>query len=282
MDFLIVFDSADRSAAEDLRTALEDAGTSCLLRPSAKVGQTTTANPLSRMMSESEVVALLVSDRGGAAFWQQHDIAAIRSLLAIGSQANSVVLVLVSGTPRSVLPPDLKSATTYETDGAGWETIAADLLAATRSTKRPATVMIGHSMAIVDDIWDDLQTASTGQPDPGSSGYRQLFETEGNDLVISSHGEELQRITPKEYQERLTPGQLEDVARIEKSMEINLAAWKSVYPTRAVREADGVLFVRIKNALGEDLDRVRHLLQDSGFYLDDHYLGVREALRSNA
>jgi hypothetical protein len=47
-------------------------------------------------------------------------------------------------------------------------------------------------------------------------------------------------------------------------------------------EADHTLFVRVKNALGENLHRVRHLLEDSGFWLDDHYRGVRNALRSNA
>jgi hypothetical protein len=52
-----------------------------------------------------------------------------------------------------------------------------------------------------------------------------------------------------------------------------------VYPTRAVN-ADHALFVRVKEALGEDLDAVRHVLEDSGFWLDDHYRGVRQALRS--
>jgi hypothetical protein len=136
-------------------------------------------------------------------------------------------------------------------------------------------------MAIVDEIWDDLVTAGMSEPAP-SRGHRQLFETVGDQLVVSSHGQELERITPNEYEQRLTPGQLDDVSRIEKSMEINLAEWKRVYPTRAVNTADGASFLRVKNALGEDLDRVRHLLADSGFWLDDHYLGVRDALRSNA
>ena len=282
VDFLIVYDSADRGAAEGLRTALENNGASCLLRAPDGVGRATATNPLNRMMSESRVVVLVVSDHGGPAFWQQDDVATIRSLLAAGSQANRIMLVLVSGTARSVLPHDLASVTAYAAGGTGWEAVATDLVVEARSAGRPATVMVGHSMAIVDDIWDDLMTASTGKPSPAPDSHRQLFETEGDDLVVSSHGEVLKRITPDEYEQQLTPGQLEDVARIEKSMEINLAEWKRVYPTRAVNAADHALFIRVKNALGEDLDGVRRLLKHSGFWLDDHYLGVLDALRSNA
>ena len=85
-----------------------------------------------------------------------------------------------------------------------------------------------------------------------------------DDLVVSSHGVELQRITRDDFNERLTPAQLEDVARIEKSMEINLAAWKRLYPTRAVNAADHELFVRVKDALVEDLDGVSRLLFAGG------------------
>ena len=140
--------------------------------------------------------------------------------------------------------------------------------------------MLGHSMAIIDAIWDDFQTAGTDQLPPDPASYRQLFENEGNDLVVRSHGQALQRITPEEYEDQLTSGQLEDVSRIEKSMEINLAEWKRVYPTRAVNPADRELFVSVQNAMGEDLEAVRHLLEASHFWLDDHYLGIRDALRS--
>lgn len=279
VDFLIVYDRAARSAAEHLRTALENDGASCLLRAPNDVGQATPTNPLNRIMSESSVVVLVVSERVGPAFWQQDDIATIRKLLANGSQANRIVLVLVSGTARSFLPRDLASATVYEAGAGGWAAVAKDLAAETRSAGRPATVMVGRSMAIVDNIGEDLWTASPGQAFLAPDSRRQLFETVGDDLVVRSHGEVLERITPEEYEQRLTPGQLEDVARIEKSMEINLTEWKRVYPTRAVNEADHALFVRVKVALGEDLDAVRHLLEDSGFWLDDHYRYVREALR---
>lgn len=282
VDFLIVYDRADQGAAESLRTALEKDGASCLLRAPDNVGQAAATNPLNRIMSESSVVVLVVSEHAGPAFWRQEDIATIRKLLANGSQANRIVLVLVNGTTRRVLPVDLGSATAYDVGATGWAAVATGLVAETRAADRPATVRVGHSMAIIDDIWDDLVRTGTGQPPPIPDSYRQRFETVGDDLVVRSHGTVLQRITPDEYEQRLIPGRLEDVARIEKSMEINLAAWKRVYPTRAVNAADHALFIRVRNALGEDLDAMAQLLMDSGFYLDDHYIGVREALRSSA
>jgi hypothetical protein len=281
VDFLIVYDRADRSAAGDLRAALENDGASCLLRASDGVGQATPTTPLNQVMRESSVVALVVSERAGPAFWQQNDIATIRKLLADVNRANRIVLVLVSGTARSVLPPDLASATAYDAGASDWAAVVRALAAEAPSAGRPATVSAGRSMAIIDAIWDDLERARTGQPPPAPDSYGQRFETEGDDLVVRSHGQVLERITPDEYEQRLTPGQLEDVARIEKSMEINLAEWKRVYPTRAVNAADGALFVRVRDALVEDLDAVSHLLQVSGFWLDDHYIGVRGVLRSS-
>jgi hypothetical protein len=279
VDILIVYDPGDRPAAEDLRTALENNGASCLLRVPDSVDRGPVTNPLSRMMTESGVVVLIVSARVGPAFWQQDDVATISRLLVDGSLANRIALVLASGTNRSALPHELGSAETYDA-GAGWASVATKLISDARSAGRPATVMVGRAMSIVDDIWDDLTRTSTGQPAPDRH-HGQQFETVGDDLVVSSYGQVLERITPGEYEQRLTAGQLEDVTRIEKSMEINLAAWKRVYPTRAVDPDDHTLFVQVKNALGEDLDGIRHLLVDSGFWLDDHYISVRNALRSD-
>jgi hypothetical protein len=282
VDFLILYGPADRGAAQDLRTALEDDGASCLMRASDGGGQATVTNPLSRMMSEAGVVVLIVSHRGGPAFWAQEDVATVRSVLADGSQANHIAIVLDATTARSVLPHDLASATAYDAGATGWAAVATNLTADAREASRPATVMVGNSMSFVNEIYDDLMSANTGQPAPDRDSHDQLFEPAGDDLVVRSHGQVRTRITPDEYEQRLTPGQLEDVARIEKAMEINLAEWKRVYPTRAVNAADHALFVRVKNALVEDFDSLRHLLEDSGFWLDDHYLSVREALRSAA
>lgn len=231
-------------------------------------------------MSEAGVVVLVVSDKGAPAVWQQDDMSTIHDLLAGGNHANRIVLVVASGTARSVLPADVASATAYEAETAGLTAVAAEIAAEARSAGRPATVMVGRMMAMIDDIWNDME-AARGQPPTVPAGHGQRFETLGEDLLVTTHGD-LRRITPDEYRQQLSSGQLDDVARIEKSMEINLSEWKRVYPTRAVNPADHVLFVRVKEALGEDLEGVIRLLGSAGFYLDDHYLGVREALRSNA
>ena len=94
VDFLIVYDRVDRGAAEALRTALEDNDASCLLRASDGANQVISTHPLNQMMSQSSAVVLLVSERAGPAFWQQDDVATIREMLASGSQANRIVLVL--------------------------------------------------------------------------------------------------------------------------------------------------------------------------------------------
>src|SRR5687768_8778930 len=98
VDILIVYDPGDRHAAEDLRTALENNGASCLLRVPDRVNQGPVTNPLSRAMRESGVVVLIVSARVGPAFWQQDDVATISRLLVDGSLANRIALVLANGT----------------------------------------------------------------------------------------------------------------------------------------------------------------------------------------
>ena len=281
VDFLIVYDRVDRGAAEALRTALENNDASCLLRASDGANQAISTHTLNQMMSQSSAVVLLVSERAGPAFWQQHDVATIREMLASGSQANRIVLVLVSGAARSALPRDLASATAYDAGADGWVVVSADLAAGTSSAGRPATVSFGRSLAIAEDIWDELKRTGSTQPSYNPDSYSQRYEVVDDDLVVSSHGVELQRITRDEFNERLTPTQLEDVARIEKSMEINLAAWKRVYPTRAVNAEDHELFVRVKDALGEDLDAVSRLLFAGGWHLEDHYVAIREAIRSS-
>jgi hypothetical protein len=281
VDFLIVYNPVDRGAAEALRAALESNGASCLLRASDGADQASPAYPLNQIMSQSSAAVVLVSERAGPVFWQQGDVATIRKLLSIGSRANRIVLVLVSGTARSALPRDLVSVTAVDAGTAGWAAVAADLTAEKRAAGRPATVSIGHSLAFIDDIWDGMMKTRDAQPPPVPD-FGQRYEVVDDDLVVSSHGEVLHRITPDKYKERLTPSQLEDVARIEKSMEINLAAWKRVYPTRAVNPADHAVFVRVKEALVEDLDAVERLLIVGGWYLDDHYVAVRDTLRSRA
>jgi hypothetical protein len=62
-------------------------------------------------------------------------------------------------------------------------------------------------------------------------------------------------------------------------MEINLAAWERAYPHRALSPEDRAIADRTLDAMGEDLASVLDLVEQSGFYLDDHYQSVRYALR---
>jgi len=62
-------------------------------------------------------------------------------------------------------------------------------------------------------------------------------------------------------------------------MELNLAAWEDASRNRAQTASDQEIADRAITAMGEDLDLVLYLLEQSGFFLDDHYRRVRDVLR---
>ncbi len=115
--------------------------------------------------------------------------------------------------------------------------------------------------------------------------YRMKIEKEGDALVSKNQGVVMQRITFADF-EKLPDDVLLHIKTLERSMQNYYAIWSAVYPTLSL-EIDPVKKVKIELSLRQevlsmknDLERILKFLEDCGFWLDDHYLGIRDTLKN--
>lgn len=115
--------------------------------------------------------------------------------------------------------------------------------------------------------------------------YRMKIEKEGDALVSKNQGVVMQRVTFDDF-EKLPDDVLLHIKTLERSMQNYYAIWSAVYPTLSL-EIDPVKKIKIELALKQeilamknDLERILKFLEDCGFWLDDHYLGIRETLKN--
>ena len=95
----------------------------------------------------------------------------------------------------------------------------------------------------------------------------------------------IQRITFADFV-KLPEDVLLHIKTLEKSMQNYYTIWSAVYPTLSL-EIDPVKKIKIELTLKQeilamknDLERILKFLEDCGFWLDDHYLGIRETLKN--
>jgi hypothetical protein len=115
--------------------------------------------------------------------------------------------------------------------------------------------------------------------------HRMKIEREGDTLVSKDHGHVRQRITFSDF-EKLPGDVLMHIRTLERSMQNYYAVWSAVYPTLSL-ETDPLKKAKIEISLKQevmamknDLERILKFLEDCGFTLDDHYLGIRDTLMS--
>lgn len=151
------------------------------------------------------------------------------------------------------------------------------------------TTAIGAATAaveLIDKMADQIDRFITKKPEPEvPEEHRRKFEKEGDTIVSKFHGKVQQRITAQDLQ-KLPEATLRHVQVLEKSMENHYAVWAVVYPQLATM-VDPIAKAKIEQQLKEiikemkgDLVGILEFLEQAGFYLDDHYIHIRNVVES--
>jgi len=103
--------------------------------------------------------------------------------------------------------------------------------------------------------------------------------------VSRRHGIVEQRIDGDQLQ-KLPDNMLSHIKTLEKSMQNYYAIWSSTYPQLPLL-SDPVQKAKVEAALRQevlamknDLERILKFIEKCGFWLDDHYLEIRDALEN--
>jgi len=140
------------------------------------------------------------------------------------------------------------------------------------------------AVGLVDKIWDEVErfTSKHSETDIPRE-HRQKIQKEGDAIVSRIHGQVYQTITAQDL-EKLPEATLRHIKVLEQSMENHYAVWASVYPQIALAIdpiAKAKTEIQLKDiivGMKADLDGVLDFLQQSGLYLDDHYMHIRSVV----
>lgn len=155
----------------------------------------------------------------------------------------------------------------------------------------PATITAAISAAaagvgLIDKIADQIDRFVTKRPKPAvPKEHRMQIAKEGDALISRVHGVEYQRITAADLQKLPAPT-LKHVQVLEQSMENHYAVWAAVYPKLALAVdpiAEAKTEQQLKTviaAMKGDLVGILEFLESAGLQLDDHYLHVRDVVKS--
>jgi len=140
------------------------------------------------------------------------------------------------------------------------------------------------AVGLVDKIWDEVErfTSKHSETDIPRE-HRQKIQKEGDAIVSRIHGQVYQTITAQDL-EKLPEATLRHIKVLEQSMENHYAVWASVYPQIALvidPIAKAKTEIQLKDiivGMKADLDGVLDFLQQSGLYLDDHYMHIRSVV----
>lgn len=137
------------------------------------------------------------------------------------------------------------------------------------------------AIELFDKMADQIERFITKRPTPDvPKEHRLKIEKSDADIVASSHGQVVQRITAQDLV-NLPPGQLQHIKVLEQSMENHYAVWSQVYPQLALMDSP-VQKARVEQRLRGivvgmkgDLEGILSFLESCGIHLDDHYMHIR-------
>jgi hypothetical protein len=237
---------------------------------------------LKRALAASRLVAVLVSKHSDNAFYLQEEVAIAICLHRKDPDAFRVIPVLTQDAEREHLPYGAFSLHALHVDERGWPPVAGAIHAVlVTMPARSAAISLANSVRIVDEVWAGLEPALTDKDRRLPGQFRMRVATDGADLVsVRGDGGPQQRVARKELDERLSEEALEHLRVLERSMEVNRALWQAKYPDRVLDRRSRRAANEAADALAEDLTGVLDLVEQSGLYLDDHYLEVRQIAKN--
>jgi DNA polymerase I-like protein with 3'-5' exonuclease and polymerase domains len=139
------------------------------------------------------------------------------------------------------------------------------------------------SVGLIDKV-TDTYLKFRGQESPVAKEHKAkiVAGSDGISLVRLEHGAEIQRVTYEELTKKLTPSDLSYVRALESSMNTHKTIWESAYPSLA-SEVNPVAKAKIQVQLDavatdmeKDLKRILTFVENTGLYLDDHYIAVKD------
>jgi len=140
------------------------------------------------------------------------------------------------------------------------------------------------AVGLIDKIWDQVERVTSGSSEGDiPREHRQKIQKEGDAIVSRIQGQVYQTITAQDF-EKLPEADLEHIKVLEQSMNNHYAVWASVYPQLALAVdpiAKAKTEAQLKGVVVEmkkDLTAVLDFLQQSGLYLDDHYMRIRNVV----
>ena len=142
-------------------------------------------------------------------------------------------------------------------------------------------------VGLIDKIWDQIDRFLEGRSATSlPKEHRQKIEREGDAIVSKKpDGTVCQRITAEDLKS-LPESTLRHVKVLEQSMENHYSIWATVYPqlalaTDLITKAQNEQ--RLKSIIVDmksDFDGILQFLLDSGLHLDDHYMHIRNVIKS--
>lgn len=141
-------------------------------------------------------------------------------------------------------------------------------------------------VGLIDKIADQIDRFMTKTPEPAvPNEHRLKIEKEGDAIVSKYDGQELKRITAQDLQ-KLSEATLRHIKVFEQSMENHYSIWAAAYPQLALA-VDPIAKAKTEQQLRGivagmkgDLEGILRFLEDSGLHLDDHYMHIRDVVRS--
>lgn len=144
---------------------------------------------------------------------------------------------------------------------------------------------VGAAVGVVDKIAGQVRKFLEKRPDsepeaPPSSEIKVVNQS----LVVKAQGKTIQTITAAELT-KLPQQQLQYVKALEAAMDNHFAVWTAVYPELALKS--GIERAKLNQelkqvlvAMKSDLEGVLSFLETCGVRLDDHYLHIRQLVKS--
>ncbi|BDT67610.1 hypothetical protein os1_17870 [Comamonadaceae bacterium OS-1] len=159
------------------------------------------------------------------------------------------------------------------------------------STLEIAAVLAATKNAV--DIFDKISgqikgvlTKGPKEPEGGDDRWRYKVKADDKQITVKQDGHTIQTLNRDELESRLTPADLAHIKVYEASMQKYYKRWQQMYPMRD-DSADVLANIKLDEQLAgqvkkmqQDLVGIVDFLQSIGVRLDDHYMQVRDLVKS--
>jgi hypothetical protein len=276
IDFFIAHSGLDKVPAEALYSNLHPKKVRVYLDTHDLLPGSFWPDELKRALTVTRITVVLISAHSDSSYYQREEVAIAINLLRYGAKAHRVVPVFLIGSVPEHAPYGLAQMHALFEDKLTMPGVANELMMVLAGLpRRTALDSLAGAVEALDEVWD---TAEPLYVEPNPAEHSVKFGTRDGAMVQLVHGNEQKRITRDQFEEKLTAEQLEQVRVLEKAMEINLAVWDEAHPLRVLDPTQRERDLSSVEAMGEDLHRVLRLLEHAGFWLDDHYLRIRDVV----